>query len=82
MTIERFRLLLAGIIEAEIGFNRERAIIYASGFSSLKEFLAVSKSKLTGPTGVSGKPVLRIKKDQIELLDQLRRKQLNAKQTI
>jgi len=82
MTTERFRSLLAGIIEAEIGFSRDRAVVYASGFTDLKQFLGVAKRKLVGPLTVEGKPVLRLKDAQIEAIDRLRKKQINPKQTV
>ena len=82
MTTDRFHLLLAGIIEAEIGFNRERSLVYASGFSSLKEFLTISKSKLVGPIGVSGKPVLRLKELQIDAIVRLRKTLINPEQSV
>jgi hypothetical protein len=82
MTTERFHSLLAGIIEVEVGFNRDRAIGYAMSFSSLKEFITVPKEKLFGPIGVSGKPTMRIKKEQIEAIDQLRKQKLDGKKTV
>ena len=82
MTTERFHSLLAGIIEAEIGFNRERSLVYASGFSNLKEFLTISKNKLVGPIGVSGKPVLRLKDSQIDAIVRLRKTQIDPKQSV
>lgn len=82
MTIERFHSLLAGIIVAEVGFDRDRAIGYATSFSSLKEFMTVPKEKLFGPIGVSGKPTMRIKGEQIEAIDLLRKKRLDAKRTV
>jgi hypothetical protein len=82
MTTERFHLLLGGIIEVELDFARERARTFASGFRNFAEFLSVPKSRLVGPMTASGKPVLRLKDEQIELLHKLRKKRLNAKQTI
>jgi hypothetical protein len=82
MTTERFRSLLAGIIEAEIGFSRDRAVVYASGFTELRQFLKVPKSKLVGPLTVAGKPVLRLKKEQIDAIDRMRRRQINATKSV
>ena len=82
MTTERFHLLLGGIIEVELDFARERARTFASGFRNFAEFLSVPKSRLVGPMTASGKPVLRLKDEQIELLHKLRKKRLNAKQPI
>jgi hypothetical protein len=79
MTIDRFRLLLAQIIEVEMGFSRERAVIYASSFVSLKQFLSVPKQKLCGPIGVDGKPAIRISSKQMEVFDEWRKKSINTK---
>jgi len=82
MTTERFQLLLAGIIEAELGFPRDRARVFASGFTDLNLFMAVPKSKLVGALTVLGKPVLRLSATQIKAIDLLRKKRINPERTI
>jgi hypothetical protein len=65
--------LLVYALQREANFTLKRAIVLASHFASLKEFLSVRVEKLAEIRSVSGERILSLSPKQIEALKRLQR---------